>query len=226
VSGTTSHERDYLPGLGRGFLTPFYDVVHRVFGVGSLHGLMIGLADPQPGMRVVDLGCGTGNLLVALARQRPGLDLAGVDPDPQALARAARKSRRRRLPIDWQRGFGQELPLPDSSVDRVFSSLMLHHLDDASQGEFLAEIRRVLRPGGVLVLADVSGRGHGDGHGEHGEHGGHGGHGVLRHLRRSAAAAPADAHLVARLGEAGFETDEPSVHPLSGLSITVVRCHL
>jgi SAM-dependent methyltransferase len=213
--------------LGRGFLTPFYDVVHRAFGVAGLHRLMIGLADPQPGMRVVDLGCGTGNLLVTLAGQRPCVDLVGLDPDPRALARAGRKSRRRRLPIDWQRGFGQELPFPDASVDRVFSSLMLHHLDDASQGEFLAEIGRVLPADGVLVLADMAGhaRGGTDGHGGHGWHGGHGGPGVLRHLRRRAGAVPADAHLISRLGDAGFRTGSPSVYPLAGLAITVVRAH-
>ena len=218
MTRTVSHERDYLPGLGRGFLTPLYDTVHRLFGVGGLHRLMIGVADPQPGMRIVDLGCGTGNLLVTLARQRPGLDLVGLDPDDRALARAARKSRRRRLAIDWQRGFGQELPFPDASVDRVFSSLMLHHLDDASQGEFLAEIRRVLRTDGALVLADLSGHGRG-------EHGGHGGHGLLQHLRRHNPPTPPDSHLVERLQDAGFRTDVPSVYPLSGLPITVVRAH-
>jgi ubiquinone/menaquinone biosynthesis C-methylase UbiE len=183
---------------------------------------MIGLADPQPGMRVVDLGCGTGNLLVALARQRSGLDLAGLDPDPRALARAGRKSRRRRLVVDWQRGFGQELPFPDASVDRVFSSLMLHHLDDASRGEFLAEIRRVLRPDGVLVLADVSRHGKDD-HADHADHGRHGGHGVLRHLRRGAVSVSADADLAARLSHAGFRTGPPSDYPLAGMAITVVR---
>ena len=218
MTRTVSHEREYLPGLGRGFLTPFYDVVHRLFGVGGLHQLMIGVADPQPGMRVVDLGCGTGNLLVTLARQRPGLDLVGLDPDDKALARAARKSRRRRLAIDWHRGFGQELPFPDASVDRIFSSLMLHHLDDASQREFLAEVHRVMRPGGVLVLADLD-----DHHGHAGS--GHRRNGLLRHLGRRAGPTPPDAHLVARLNGAGFQTDPPSVYPLSGLAITVVRAH-
>jgi ubiquinone/menaquinone biosynthesis C-methylase UbiE len=225
MTRTVSHERDYIPGLGRGFLTPLYDAVHRVFGVGGLHRLMIGLADPQPGMRVVDLGCGTGNLLITLARQRPGLDLAGLDPDPKALARAARKTRRRRLAIDWERGFGQELPLPDASVDRIFSSLMLHHLDDVSQSEFLAEVRRVLRPDGVLVLADL------DAHAVHAERGhppGHGpghrrGHGVWGHLLRRSTSAVPNAELSALVGEAGFETGPPTAYPLSGLSITVVR---
>jgi len=137
---------------------------------------------------------------------------------------AACKSRRRRLLVDWERGFGQELPFPDSSVDRVFSSLMLHHLDPESQSEFLAEIRRVLRTDGVLVLADLA-RHRGDhGPGDHGrdDHR-HDRPGTLRHLLRRSVAAPADAQLVAQLGTAGFRTDAPSVYPLAGLAITVVR---
>ena len=208
----TSHDRDYVPGLGRGFLTPLYDVVHRVFGVGGLHQLMIGLADPDPGMRVVDIGCGTGNLLVALGRQRSGLDLAGLDPDERALARARRRSRRARLTVDWQRGFAQELPYPDRSVDRVFSSLMLHHLDDASKDELLAEVRRVLRPNGVLVLADL------DGHDAHRRHG------LGRHLGRRSIAVMNTA-MVARIERSGFTAESPTAYLLAGLSITVVKAH-
>jgi ubiquinone/menaquinone biosynthesis C-methylase UbiE len=212
MAKTTSHERDYVPGLGRGFLTPLYDVVHRFFGVGRLHQLMIGLADAQPGMRVVDIGCGTGQLLLALGRQQPGLDLAGMDPDERALRRAARRSRRARLPVEWRRGFAQELPYPDSSVDRVFSSLMLHHLGDASKDELLAEVRRVLRPDGVLVLADLDG------------HDAHRGHGLSRHLGRRSIAATNTA-MVARIERAGFETEPATAYPLSDLTITVVKAH-
>ena len=222
MARTTSHERDYVPGLGHGFLTPLYDVVHRVFGVGRLHQIMIGLADAQPGMRVVDIGCGTGNLVVALGRQRPGLDLAGLDPDERALARAARRSRRAGLTVDWRRGFAQELPYPDSSVDRMLSSLMLHHLDEASKDELLAEVRRVLRPDGVLVLADVDG------------HDTHRGHGLGRHLDRRLIAVThtevtntevTNTELVARIEGSGFETDPPTAYLIAGLAITVVKAH-
>ena len=212
MAKTTSHERDYVPGLGRGFLTPLYDVVHRVFGVGRLHQLMIGLADAQPGMRVVDLGCGTGNLLVTLGRQRSGLDLAGLDPDERALARAARRSRGARLSVDWRRGFAQELPYPDGSVDRMFSSLMLHHLDNASKDELLAEVRRVLRPDGVLVLADLDG------------HDAHRGHGFSRHLARRSTAVT-NPEILARIQGSGFEAEPPTAYVLAGLSITVVKAH-
>ena len=68
------------------------------------------------------------------------------------------------------RGFAQELPYPDDSFDRVFSSLMLHHLDSPSKDAMLAEVRRVLRSDGLLILADVVVDEHW--HSHHGRHGG------------------------------------------------------
>jgi ubiquinone/menaquinone biosynthesis C-methylase UbiE len=158
-------QREYIPGLGKHFLTPFYDVVHHVFGLQSIHREMVELAGLRAGHRVLDVGCGTGNLLRTTGRSHRDVELAGLDPDPVALARAGRKARRAGLTIRFDRGFAQELPHPDGSVDRVFSSLMLHHLDTEAKDALLAEVRRVLRPDGLLVLADVVTDGHGHGHG-------------------------------------------------------------
>lgn len=163
----TSHsptDREYIPGLGKHFLTPLYDVVHHVFGVRGLHERMITLAAVEDGHLVLDVGCATGNLLRSVGRQYPKVELVGLDPDPVALARARRKARRAGLDITLSRGFAQELPYPDGSFDRVFSSLMLHHLDSESKDALLAEVRRVLRPDGRLVLADAVLDAHGHGH--------------------------------------------------------------
>ncbi|HEU5474963.1 MAG TPA: class I SAM-dependent methyltransferase [Actinophytocola sp.] len=159
----TSHppnERDYLPGLGKHFLLPFYDVVHHLFGLAPIHQEMITLAGLRAGHRVLDVGCGTGNLLRSTGKRHRDVELVGLDPDPKALARARRKARRGRHVMRLDRGFAQELPYPDGSFDLVFSSLMLHHLDTASKDAMLAEVRRVLRPDGVLILADVVRDGH------------------------------------------------------------------
>jgi SAM-dependent methyltransferase len=151
----TPHERDYIPGMGKHYLLPLYDLVHHVFGVRPIHQQMITLAGPLAGQRVLDVGCGIGNLLRASGKQHPDAELTGLDPDPKALARARRKLQRAGVTVRLDRGFAQELPYPDDSFDRVFSSLMLHHLDSASKDELLAEVRRVLRPDGLLVLADA-----------------------------------------------------------------------
>lgn len=167
MTGRMSHshtEREYVPGLGKHFLTPLYDVVHHVFGLRSIHQEMIALAELRDGQRVLDVGCATGNLLRTIGKQHAETELVGLDPDPKALARARRKVRRAGLDVRLDRGFAQELPYPDGSFDRVFSSLMLHHLDSTSKNALLAEVRRVLRPDGRLVLADAVLNDHGHGH--------------------------------------------------------------
>lgn len=166
MTGKTSHdEREYIPGMGKHFLLPLYDVVHHVFGLHPIHQEMIRLAEPRAGHQVLDVGCGTGNLLRTIGEQHPRAELAGLDPDPKALARAGRKLRRAGLDVRLDRGFAQELPYADNSFDRVFSSLMLHHLDSTSKDALIAEVRRVLRPDGLLVLADAVLDGHSRGHG-------------------------------------------------------------
>ncbi|GGM73659.1 hypothetical protein GCM10011609_06810 [Lentzea pudingi] len=157
----SSQEREYLPGVGKHYLLPFYDVLHRVSGLGAVHREMIEAAGLSAGHRVLDVGCGTGNLLRTTGKRYGGVELFGVDPDLKMLARAERKMRRAGLRATLDRGFAQELAFPDASFDRVFSSLMLHHLDGPSKGEMLAEVRRVLKPGGLLVLSDIAHHGHG-----------------------------------------------------------------
>jgi ubiquinone/menaquinone biosynthesis C-methylase UbiE len=155
-------EREYIPGLGKHYLLPLYDLAHHVFGLQPIHQEMITLAGLRDGHRVLDVGCGIGNLLRSTGKRYRRVELVGLDPDPKALARAARKARRAGLTVQLDRGFAQELPYTDGSFDRVFSSLMLHHLDSESKDALLAEVRRVLRPDGLLVLADaILGHGHG-----------------------------------------------------------------
>jgi ubiquinone/menaquinone biosynthesis C-methylase UbiE len=92
----TSHgDRDYRPAMGRDALLPLYDVVSRVLDASSLHRQLIEQAEIGPGHRVLEVGCGTGNLTLLAKRMQPGADFAGLDPDPRALARARRKAERR-----------------------------------------------------------------------------------------------------------------------------------
>ena len=113
------------------------------------------LACIQPGEKVLDVGCGTGTLAIEVARRvgRMG-EVAGVDPGTEQIARARSKGARRNLPIDFQIGVIENLPFPDQTFDVVLSSLMMHHLPDSLKHQGLAEIARVLKPGGRLVIAD------------------------------------------------------------------------
>jgi ubiquinone/menaquinone biosynthesis C-methylase UbiE len=152
-------DQTYLPPMGRTWLLPLYDPFTRITGVGRIHEKLLDRADIRRGQRVLEIGCGTGNVLTALGRRRLDVEATGIDPDPGALKRARRKAARKKLPIEYQRAYAGALPLPDDSFDRVLSSLMLHHLDDQERARALREARRVLRPGGELHIVDLGGGG-------------------------------------------------------------------
>jgi ubiquinone/menaquinone biosynthesis C-methylase UbiE len=154
-------EHDYLPAMGYDRLLPLYDTFTWLLGVPRVHRRLVALAGIEPGHRVLEIGCGTGNLTLRVQRMHPDAEVVGIDPDPLALARARRKAERAGLPVRWDRGKAGELPYPDESVDLVLSAFMFHHLDDTEKRRALAEIRRVLRPGGQLHLVDIAGHHHG-----------------------------------------------------------------
>ncbi len=151
-------ERSYLPAAGRDAFLPFYDSFTRLIGADKQRLALIAQADVRPGQRVLDLGCGTGTLAIELARRSPGVTIVGVDPDPKALSRAGKKAKRAGVELKLERGFADRLPFPDGSFDRVLSSFVLHHLDDADKQKALSEVARVLAPGGRLELVDFRGR--------------------------------------------------------------------
>jgi len=115
------------------------------------------LARIQPGDAVLDVGCGTGTLPLEAARHvgRAGR-VAGVDPGAEQIARARAKAARRHVSIEFQTGVIEQLPFPDQTFDVVLSTLMMHHLPASLKRQGLAEIARVLKPGGRLVIADFT----------------------------------------------------------------------
>lgn len=100
---------------------------------------------------VLDMGCGTGTLAIALAG--PGRPrVTGIDGDAEILEIARAKDGAQG--VEFVQGLANELPFAESSFDRVVTSLLLHHLDPAVKRAALGEARRVLRPGGRLHVAD------------------------------------------------------------------------
>jgi ubiquinone/menaquinone biosynthesis C-methylase UbiE len=147
----------YLPAMGHDRLLPLYDPYTRLLGVPALHDRLVDQAGIGPGQRVLEVGCGPGNLVLRVQHRHPDVEVIGLDPDPRALALARRKAERRGAAVRWDRGTAADLPYPDGSIDRVLSAFMFHHLDEAEKGRMLAEVRRVLRPDGRLHLVDVGG---------------------------------------------------------------------
>src|SRR3954452_1334198 len=115
------------------------------------------LAQLQPGDQVLDVGCGTATLAIE-AQRRVGSAgrVVGIDPGAEQIARARAKAARRERPIAFQGGVIEQLAVPDQTFDVVLSTLMMHHLPASLKTQGLAEIARVLKPGGRLVIADFT----------------------------------------------------------------------
>lgn len=150
-------EFDYVPAFGKDFLLPFFDPVVKLLGADRVRGMLLEGAQLRAGHRVLDLGCGTGTLAVAIKQRYPEVHVVGVDPDPKALVRARRKTERAAVSIQFDRGWAQTLPYADDSFDRVISTLTLHHLSIGAKRSALCEAHRVLKPGGSLHVLDMAG---------------------------------------------------------------------
>jgi ubiquinone/menaquinone biosynthesis C-methylase UbiE len=108
--------------------------------------------DVRPGQVVADVGCGPGTDLGRLADAVGGDgSVVGVDREPRMLAEARRRLARRPN-VELRQGDVHELPLPDGSVDRARVDRVLQHVLDPTRA--LAEVRRVLRPGGLFGMAE------------------------------------------------------------------------
>ena len=104
---------------------------------------------------VLEVGCGTGEVAQrAQVRVGPAGRVSGIDPSAQMIDVASKKAARAGLDIDYRVAAIEALPYPDSSFDVVLSSLMMHHLPDELKSAGLAEVRRVLKPGGRLLIVD------------------------------------------------------------------------
>ena len=144
----------FVPAARFGFLTRVFDpFVRLTLPERTLkQGIIDGLA-PGP-LRVLDLGMGTGTLAVWLKQQRPELDVTGIDPDPEILAQARAKVRAAGVEIGIVEAGADALPFADGAFDAVVSTLVFHHLTTPLKRRALAEVARVLRPGGELHIGD------------------------------------------------------------------------
>jgi len=145
----------YVPALGWDCLTPLYDpLVRLTTREMTFKGRLLDQADVDKANRILDVGCGTGTLLLLVRRRSKSLTAIGLDGDANVLAIARSKARKQAEQIALVQAFCFDIPFADGVFDRVLSSLMLHHLTRSEKIRTLEEIFRVLRPGGELHVAD------------------------------------------------------------------------
>ena len=144
-----------IPALGYSWLTSLYDpVVRWTTRERTFKSKFLAQAAVSPGHRVLDIGCGTGTLVIELKQRCPQATVTGLDADADVLTIAARKLRAAGVEATLDIGRCDHLPYEDATFDRALSSLMLHHLTRAEKQRTLTELFRVLRPGGHLYIAD------------------------------------------------------------------------
>jgi len=131
-------------------ISPVYDAMNRTMTLGLDRRWRRAAADAvvRYGDRALDACCGTGDL--AIAAKEAGGSVTGLDFSPRMLERARAKS----CEIEWVQGDLLALPFDDAAFDVATVGFGVRNLDDLERG--LAELRRVLRPGGRLAILEIT----------------------------------------------------------------------
>ncbi|MDX1251536.1 MAG: class I SAM-dependent methyltransferase [Gammaproteobacteria bacterium] len=139
------------------YAAPVYDFYCSLLGLGQeFRHETLRHAELQSGQHVLDVGCGTGVLtrLAALAVGDNG-ETVGIDPSPAMLQVARRNANAEASHASFKVAAIEALPFDSEHFDVVFSICMLHHLTPDLKRAGLAEVYRVLKPGGRFVIVDV-----------------------------------------------------------------------
>lgn len=114
-------------------------------------------AAPKPGEKVLDVGCGPGTVAILMAKKvAPNGEVVGIDASLDMIEAARRKVKGKDSLARFEPAAIEALPFPDDTFDLATSTFMLHHLPDDVQRQGLAEVRRVLKPGGRFIILDFS----------------------------------------------------------------------
>lgn len=153
----TDTDRDFVPALGkRGSLERYDAAIALMTREKRWRGDLLTLVDPRPGNRIVDIGCGTGTLAIALKATEPESEIFAVDPDPAVLEIARTKAGTVGADIKWFEAMGDALDgiAALQGCDKIVSSLVFHQCPIEVKQDIAAQMRRLLRPGGQLFVAD------------------------------------------------------------------------
>lgn len=152
-----SVEPAYTPAAGHHWLTPIYDLgVAALTREAQWRGALVEQLDPKMNDTIVDIGCGTGSLLLRLGRAAPSARLIGIDPDPAVMARAQARFAAAGLSVELHVGFARQMAelVGDKRPTKIISSLVFHQVPMEEKEAAFASIFRALGTGGELHIAD------------------------------------------------------------------------
>jgi len=133
-----------------------YDLVGGHF-IRTTDAEILSRAGVAPGDRLLDVGTGPGYLALAASKLvAPGGTAIGIDASPEMIDRARMRAERAHSEAEYRVATAESLPFDDDAFDVVVSRLVLHHLPGDVKGQALAEMARVLRPGGRLLIVDLA----------------------------------------------------------------------
>lgn len=137
-----------------------YDALAGVATLGRdrrLREAILEIAGLSSGERVLDVGCGTGTLAIDVKRQvgREGV-VQGIDASEEMIALARKKADSRGVGADFQVAAAQDVPFADATFDVVLCTMVMHHLPRDQREAAIAEMFRVLVPGGRVLIVDLS----------------------------------------------------------------------
>jgi ubiquinone/menaquinone biosynthesis C-methylase UbiE len=145
----------YIPPLAWNILTPIYDLSCTIIGLGKgFKRKVLKSVHLEDGFVVADIGCGTGVFLEIAKKKYPKVQFIGIDPDKKVLLRAKERLDRAQLSVELKEAFAESLPISSESVDVCFSTLAFHHMPNETKLKAMQEIYRILKPNGIIVIAD------------------------------------------------------------------------
>jgi ubiquinone/menaquinone biosynthesis C-methylase UbiE len=135
---------------------PQYDIFTSLIGLGENSRnsrMVVEMANIKPGDKVLDVGCGSGNLTLTTGRTASAY---GIDASLEMIEEARKKAKRSGSTTVFDIGLVEKIAFPYATFDVVISRLVIHHLPDDLKAQGFAEIFRVLKPGGHFFIADFN----------------------------------------------------------------------